>query len=122
MKGSLVLVLIALTLLLVACSKTEVVKLGEEAPVETVDDTPIEPADISEITGRAVECTDSDGEDIYTSGRVTVKYDDGTKSDFIDECPVKNENFLTEYLCDGNNVKPKNTICDKLCIAGVCLQ
>lgn len=135
MKSALFVTLLALMLLAAACSKTEVIKLGEQASdaasAQGADNTtqaqpasqakaPLQTTNISGKT--AVKCTDTDADDLFTSGRVTVKYNDGSKQDFVDECPVQNEIFITEYTCVDNNVKPKTAMCDTFCVAGICFQ
>jgi len=137
MNKSLFLVLVVLSSILISCSKTEVVKIGEqpsasnnaptattptEAPLISNSTTPKVPAADTNTTGKtAVKCDDTDGADTTVSGRVTVTYDDGSKKDYIDECPG-NGNVQTEYVCVGNDVKSKNTICKQLCVAGVCID
>ena len=137
MTTRLMAILLVFSLLLMACSKTEVVKLdaANGAPANSVqtntssassvssEPAAKEPAATTSTEGKtAVKCTDTDGDDVFTSGRVTVTYNDGSKKDFIDECPVNNEVFQTEYSCAGNDVKHKTNICDMFCVAGVCFQ
>lgn len=130
--------LIVLSLLLVACSKTTVVKLDQPAqPAETKITQETSKTEKTEKTETSVQqpeqsieptsgltpvkCEDNDGEDIYSSGKVIVTYSDKSTKTFIDQCPVQNENFQVEYVCAGNNVKIINSICDELCVAGVCI-
>jgi len=140
MKKSLFFLFIVLILSLAACSKTEIIKIGadgeviEEASEEVMEEKAEEVVEekteevMEEVTGsavkKAVSCDDTDGNDVESSGRVTVEYDDGSTEDFYDECPVPNERFITEYVCDGNNVKPINSFCDDFCVtgAGVCFS
>jgi hypothetical protein len=129
---TLIAVLIIFSLLFVGCSKTAVVKIDgtkenkTEAPApKPVNQTPEpkQPVQTTNVTGKVpVKCTDSDANDKFTSGRVTVTYSDGSKNDFIDECPVKNEVFQLEYVCDGNKEDSKINTCGSPCIAGLCLD
>lgn len=138
MNKILFLVFAVLSIVLIACSKTEVVKIGEQpsannnassaAPSTTASQpTPSAPtqkvpvADTNTTGKIAVKCDDTDGEDTTISGRVTVTYNDGSKKDYIDECPGDG-NVQTEYICSGNDVKTKNTICKQICVAGVCVE
>ncbi len=132
MKKALFLIFVSLFLLFSACSKTEVVKLGEEDiassepaanQVQNTEQTTNHATGAAAISN-AIKCEDTDGYDIATSGKVTVTYSDKTKKEFYDECPVPNENFLTEYTCIGNDVQPRNVICDTFCVAGagVCFE
>ena len=133
MKTALIVFFVFLGLFLVACGAKEVVPAGEtaeekdgeamEESSETVDDVGdvMEDKPATTVTTKvAVDCDDSDGNDEFSSGIVSVTYEDGSTEDFIDECPVPNEQFLTEYVCENDNVKSKIFICDSFCVAGVC--
>jgi hypothetical protein len=132
MKTPTVLTLLVILFLIAACAKTEVVKLDEK-PTEqpTATPEPSQPANqtsseptTTTTTKVATNCVDTDGNDIYSSGKVTVTYDDGSKQEFVDECPVKNEAFQTEYICVGKDAKPRTSICANgtPCVAGICLE
>ena len=127
MKKGMIFALIVLSVFLIACSKTEVIKIGQNntAPAKTqqlsANQTKI-PAATTNTTGKvAVGCDDTDDDDFTTSGRVTITYNDGSKKDYIDECPG-NSNIVTEYICKGNDVSTKLNICKQLCVAGICIE
>ncbi len=129
-------------LFLVGCAKTAVVKIDEKAeknettavmekkPAANESAAPTNqtaqpkvPPQTTDITGKtAVKCQDTDADDKFTSGRVTVTYSDGSKNDFIDECPAKNEVYQTEYVCVGNDVDSKLNTCKSPCVAGICIE
>ena len=122
MKSGLLTLFIVFSLFFVACSKKEVVKVDNVEEPETTTGSPVT-TETTTPTGDvvAVKCTDTDASDIYTSGKVTIKYSDGSEKDFVDDCPAKS-NVQVEYICQGNNVASKNTICTQICVAGLCLE
>ncbi|MBS3115811.1 hypothetical protein J4482_04260 [Candidatus Woesearchaeota archaeon] len=124
-------VLLILSVFLVACSKTEVVKIdtgsAEEpsTPKTTTEPnatTPSATEPIAPSTGGAAvaaeagktakKCDDLDLNDPETVGKVIVTYTDGTTKDYYDTCT---DIILTEYICEGKDVKSKNVICEKEC-------
>ena len=125
-------VLLILSIFLIACSKTEVVKIDSSEPVQsesanqTANNTnapasgetaPLAPstggAAIEQESGKiAKKCDDLDLNDPNTVGKVKVTYIDGSSKDYYDTC---NDIVLTEYICEGKDVKSKNVICKKEC-------
>ena len=125
-----VFILLILSVFLVACSKTEVVKIdtsGAETPAATTQaattsaattpSTTIAPstggAPVATEEGKTVKkCDDTDLNDPETIGRVRATFTDGTTQDFYDICT---DIILTEYLCVGKEVKSNNAICEHEC-------
>ncbi|MEK6886372.1 MAG: hypothetical protein AABW88_00925 [Nanoarchaeota archaeon] len=122
-------VLLILSVFLIACSKTEVVKIegtpSEEpstpatttTPTANTTTTPIAPstggATIPTESGKtAKKCDDTDLNDPDIIGRVRITYTDGSMKDYYDTCT---DIILTEYICEGKDVKSKNIICEKEC-------
>ena len=75
---------------------------------------------------KIVYCTDTDGKDFYTKGKVTWTdpniYDDGSygkTSTYEDEC--ESSTRLKEYICvDSNNFQSTETECSYGCANGIC--
>ncbi len=107
------------SLFLVACAKTQVVKIDQQpsAPAPAANASPSDQGALVTVEGgkTATSCDDSDLDDPESVGRVRVQYDDGTSKDFYDDCPG-DASILTEYLCKGNNVATRNVICKQACI------
>ena len=112
-RTSTVVLLLVLTLFLVACAKTEVIQQPSETPStnETQAEEPTPAPAPGEVV--ATKCDDTDLNDPNSIGRVRVSYSDGSNKDFYDIC---NDIILTEYVCNGNNVKTMNVICKKQCL------
>lgn len=137
-----VVLLTILMVLAVACSETKVVSIDQQttaqepAKTETATQQPSQPttpvvnqnetkAAVEQNTqayagATPVSCDDTDGNDVSTSGKTVVVYSDGAKQTFVDECPGQS-NVQVEYICVGNQQKTKLTICDELCVAGLCI-
>jgi hypothetical protein len=122
--------LLALTILLVACAETKVVKLGNEQPSQATKQTTTTNTTTSAppVSGAAVDtkgkvptkCDDPDLDDPEMIGKVTVTYSDGSTENFYDYCPAPPENpkavndlVVVEYICVGKEAKTKNHVCAK---------
>ncbi len=126
MKRSTIAVLLVLSLLFVACAKTEVVKIDNSQPENTTAtaEQPVQaaPGEVVPVKCARETAGNSNASRKVTdsSGKVTVTYSDGTTKDFIDNCPG-NSNIQVKYDCSGNDVVSQNTICSQLCVAGLCI-
>ncbi len=129
MTPRIVFVLLILSVVLIACSKTEIVKIDTSEPAkelnksaETTAEKPAETSPLAPSTGGAAvtteagktvkKCDDTDLNDPDIIGRVRLTFTDGTMQDFYDTC---NDIILTEYICEGKEVKSKNVICQSEC-------
>lgn len=132
MNKGMIFVLVVLALFLFACSKTEVVKIDTSSAETPAAATPAATtpastaatpsATIAPSTGGAAvateagktvkKCDDTDLNDPETIGRVRITFTDGTTQDFYDACT---DIILTEYICEGKEVKTKNAICNHEC-------
>jgi hypothetical protein len=68
------------------------------------------------------ECADSDGDDIYTFGRVTGKNETGMY-EYLDSCP--DPKHVQEWTCNENNLPADETIACRLgtyCLNGRCVE
>jgi len=114
-----IVILITLSLFLSACSKTEMINIGDsvqeqseqtEQPQQTETQTEVQTQTSGGVS--VTKCDDSDLNDPLSVGRVRIKYADGTTKDYYDYCT---DIILTEYICEGLNVKTKIAICENEC-------
>jgi hypothetical protein len=116
-RGLLLGILVLLSVLLIACGKTQVVKPGDtpvQPPEQPVNETAT-PAETGPVENPIVKCADTDENEPTTVGRVKATYKDDTTKDFYDAC-IGGSDVLVEYFCDGNTVDTQNYICEEACI------
>jgi len=66
----------------------------------------------------ASACADSDGNNLYTSGHVTLQLSDGTSAISYDYC--SGPSGIVERLCYNNSVLDRRTSCAGQCFNGAC--
>ncbi len=66
-------------------------------------------------------CLDSDGQDYYTRGNVTMSWSNGTYIQIYYDIKCLFDGII-EYYCDGSNLKNETYICPYGCGNGICLR
>ncbi|MFC1728315.1 hypothetical protein ACFLZ7_02520 [Nanoarchaeota archaeon] len=108
--------LIILTVLLLGCTKTEIVS----EPITSEETSAVQetPASTSKEM-IATECSDSDsGIDETTRGGITGAWIDGTSFDNTDDC--LGFVYLIEYYCEDGQPRSQNFRCENECKNGIC--